>query len=310
MKILVIFAGGTIGSAESDGVIKPDEKTNFRLIVGHIKRTGDTDTQFDTCCPCSFLSENLSAEKINTILDTLADKIKEDYDGIILTHGTDTLQYTAAACAYAFAQSGKTIAIVSSDYPLDDSRANGFNNFAEAVRIIKEGRRGVFVCYKNADKTKTDTHIATRLIAYPECSDSLFSLNSTLPAAKNCIPDGRYSDNREILVIDSIPNAKYTECLDGIKAIILRPYHSATINSEDKEISDICIKAKQKRVPVFLVNSREGKDYESKAVFDRLGITVLPKCAFAAIYMKCWLATSMGVDIADFVKNELYGEFC
>ena len=308
MNILVIFTGGTIGSKSCSGVIKPDSSTNFRLIDGYRERTGDM-TQFDILSPCSFLSENLSAERINIILDTIFGKIDE-YDGIILTHGTDTLAFTAAACAYAFAECDKTIAIVSSDYPLEDPKANGFDNFTEAIRVIKEGRRGVFVCYKNADKDETDTHIATRLIAYPECSDNLFSIDGSAPVAKGNLSGGRYSDKREVLVIDSMPNAVYPESLDGVKAIIIRPYHSATINSEDGELSRLCMFARDKNIPVFLVNLREGKDYESKLAFDNLGITVLPKCTFSAIYMKCWLAASVGADIAEFVKEEIYGEFC
>lgn len=308
MNILVIFTGGTIGSKAHFGVIKPDNSTNFRLIDGYRERMGDK-TQFDTLSPCSFLSENLTADRLNTILDAISDKIN-NYDGIILTHGTDTLNFTAAAVAYAFAEVKKTIAIVSSDYPLEDSRANGFENFAEAVRIIKEGKCGVFVCYKNADRTHTDTHIATRLIAYPECSDNLYSLRGNEPSAKVSYPNGRYSEDREILVLDSMPNAKYPDNLDGIKAVILRPYHSATVNSEDKDLFALCDKAKERGIPVFLVNSREGKDYESKIAFGKMGITVLPGCVFAAIYMKCWLAASMGADIDKFVEDEIYGEFC
>lgn len=308
MKILVIFTGGTIGSAESGGVIKPDQKTNFRLIDGYRERTGD-DTELDTLSPCSFLSENLSAERINTILDTIEGAI-ERYDGIILTHGTDSLHYTAAACAYAFSGCGKTVALVSSDYPLDDCRANGFDNFSGAMRIIKEGRRGVFVCYKNAEADKAETHIATRLISYPECSDNLFSLQGDEPTAKVSFPKVRYSDERDILVLDSMPDARYPDNLDGVKAVVLRPYHSATVNSEDKELIALCERAKGKKIPVFLVNSREGKDYESKKAFDKLGITVLPKCTFAAIYMKCRLAVSLGEDIKEFVLKEIYGEFC
>ncbi len=308
MKILVIFTGGTIGSKADFGVIKPDESTKFALIDGHKKRTGD-ETSFETLSPCSFLSENLSAERLNIILDTISSKIEDDYDGIILTHGTDTLQFTASACAYAFSDAKMPIVIVSSDYPLDDSRANGFDNFAEAINVIKEGRKGVFVCYKNADRDDTDTHIATRLIVYPECSDNLFSFQGNEPYVRASFPNSRYSNGREVLVLDSMPNARYPD-IDDAKAIILRPYHSATVNSEDKELVNLCEKAKGKKVPVFLVNSREGKDYESKIAFERMGITVLPECAFAAIYMKCWLAASMGADIKEFVLKEIYGEFC
>ena len=111
-------------------------------------------------------------------------------------------------------------------------------------------------------------------------------------------------------MLDSMPNARYPDNLDGIKTIILRPYHSATVNTEDKELIVLCEKAKGQSIPVFLINSREGKDYESKIAFDKMDIVVLPKCTFAAIYMKCWLAVSIGANIKEFVLKEIYGEFC
>ena len=51
------------------------------------------------CEPLSILSENLTVDHWNRLLDTLRPVLREGraaYEGIILTHGTDTLAYTAA----------------------------------------------------------------------------------------------------------------------------------------------------------------------------------------------------------------------
>lgn len=310
MKILVIFTGGTIGSAEKASVIKLENSTDYTLLNEYRKRSKDFDTVFEACSPCKFFSENLSAGRLNQILDAVADGVKGDFDGIILTHGTDTLAFTAAACAYAFASAEKPIAVVSSDYPLDDERANGVCNFEAGVRLIAENRRGVFVPYKNENEPTAEAHIATRLVRFSECSDSLQSLSGKTPAARDCIPNGRYSDLSGVLVCESMPALYEIGDVAGCKAVILKPYHSATVNTQDKEIIKLCERAKSKNIPVLLVNSRDGKNYESKTAFDKLGIKVLPRCAFSAIYVKCWLAASIGVPVGEFVEKEIYGEFC
>lgn len=61
------------------------------------------------------------------------------YDGIVVTHGTDTLQYTSAFLAYIFDGLNVPIVLVSANYPLDDSRSNGFENFVGAIDFIKSG---------------------------------------------------------------------------------------------------------------------------------------------------------------------------
>ena len=54
----------------------------------------------------------------------------------------------------------------------------------------------------------------------------------------------------------------------------------------------------------------EQKDYESKKVYDELGIIVLPPCGINALYVKCWVAISLEADIKSFVKRPIAREFC
>ena len=56
----------------------------------------------------------------------------EKYDGIIITHGTDTLQYTSAMLGYMFDDVSIPIVLVSSNYVLEDKRANGLINLSKA----------------------------------------------------------------------------------------------------------------------------------------------------------------------------------
>lgn len=99
----------------------------------------------------SKLVSNMFSEDINfshyNLLAREIDKIKEECDGVIITHGTDTITYTS--CALAFALEGLSIPIIlvgsqrSSDRPSSDA----FLNLYLACRFIADSDFfGVGVC--------------------------------------------------------------------------------------------------------------------------------------------------------------------
>lgn len=65
-------------------------------------------------------------------------------EGIILTHGSDTIQYTASflSCIEEFTHI--PVMVVCSNYVLTDNRANGLRNFSAAVDL--SGTNAVMVC--------------------------------------------------------------------------------------------------------------------------------------------------------------------
>lgn len=92
MKILVVFTGGTIGCVRKGKVLSPDNKQKYMLTQMYLDRYGDVD--FDTAEPYTVLSENLEGCHMNRLADCLQSYDLNSYDGIVVTHGTDTLQYT------------------------------------------------------------------------------------------------------------------------------------------------------------------------------------------------------------------------
>ena len=324
-RILVVFTGGTIGSSVSDGWISPDGDTKHLIIEKYRNITGDKETIFIPIIPYTTLSEYLSEREINLLSDCLFENIDKGYDGIIVTHGTDTIQYTAAALSYMLSGADIPIVLVSAAYPLEDERSNGVSNFTGAVEFIKKKvGKGVFVSYKNEGCEKTDIHIGTRLMAHQEGDADLYSLdkvpyayldengitiNKEIKASKGA---GKIelSHCPEILMIESKVGERYDYNLDNIKAIILVPYHSATLNTKDENFVNLCLKAREKGIPVFLVNKRKGVTYESAKLYDDLRIELLPFSSKISIYVKCWIGLSKDEDIREFVKMPLAQEFC
>ena len=178
-NILLVFTGGTIGSAVSDGVIDTNKTQGFKLLeLFHHEDPQAEDIQFSTLLPLQILSENMAPSAWQILINAIVSQNLANYDGIIITHGTDTLAYTAAALSYYFNALKVPMLLVSSDYSLDDARANGLSNFRCAVDFIRQNiRAGVFVPYANQNQTM-QVHHAARLTCSLQLTGDFYSVQN------------------------------------------------------------------------------------------------------------------------------------
>lgn len=164
-KILVIFTGGTIGSVKvknvilqpseaiKRGLLKSNDVSNSSLLLNTLKKQRKEQEynldRFEVINAMEVLSENMSIDYYNKLLRFLAKLKLEEYKGVIITHGTDTLGYTANLIGMMLNEVTVPVMLVSSDYVVSDSRANGIKNFVNAVNYIdsENALPGVYVSY-------------------------------------------------------------------------------------------------------------------------------------------------------------------
>ncbi len=321
MKIAVIFTGGTIGSCVKDDFIGVDNKMQYVLLK---KYENDTEITFETFSPYSILSENLSANELNLLQEEISKRLAENYDGIIVTHGSDTLQCSSTAIEYAFPDCSIPIMFVSADYPLEDERSNGYPNLQGAVEFIRNKiGQGVFVSYKNDNENITNIHIPSRILGHNELSANVYSIdkfpfaqyngnftinNIKLPEKKQPLGIVNYSDESQILVIPNVPGQSYSYCLENTKAILFKPYHCATLNTANEKLVNFCKRATENQIPMFVLGANSEAGYESTRIYKELNINPLPHGTFISAYMKMWIATSMNYDINEFMKKPITNE--
>lgn len=97
------------------------------------------------------------------------------YDGFVITHGTDTMAYTAAALSYLIQNSPKPIVITGAQRPINmeitDSKANLYDSFMYASSDVACGVQIVFngkvILGTRARKTHTKSFKAFSSINYP-----------------------------------------------------------------------------------------------------------------------------------------------
>lgn len=312
MNLAVIFTGGTIGSRTgTDGWIAPNKEQPYAILEQYRKEHENKakEIEFDCVMPYQILSENLDAEHLMLLIDTIQEKVQKNrYDGIIVCHGTDTLQYTAAILDYVFADITIPLFLVSSNYPLEDTRANGLANFYYAVESVSKNLQGVFAVYQNSDG-KTYIHRGSRMLAHQTFEDDLFSIHHRFVGCYD--EHGTWVDGEGLaekpekipyhgltFVTDSIlwlrayPGMAYPELSSAVKAIVLESYHSGTIaiNSELERLAEM---AKRQETPIYLVGAVcSSSGYETKQNYARLGIHVLENQTPIGVYCRLWLEMS------------------
>ena len=305
MKILTVFTGGTIGSTKSEGVISPDSENSYKLLEMYSKK--DKKVEFTAVQPLNILSENMNGKFLTQLYKCISSYDLSRFDGVIVAHGTDTLQYTAAYLSYAFGLCKTPIVIVSANFPLEDRRSNGFHNFCGAVEIIRSRKgRGVFVSYANCE-CFADIHRGAKVLQHTAYSDELYSIHDNIFGeihGKEFVKNDFYSEQQDeisladcteleetsnVLYVKPYVGMTYPHITNETKVVLLEGYHSGTLNTDGDELTKFCLDAEKCGVPVYLTGAEQGFFYESKLMFEKLKINVLPPASPIAMYMKLWM---------------------
>ena len=296
MKLLTVFTGGTISCSEADGVLSPDSQ-NGSYLLGMARQAGVRD-DFETVQPFSVLSENMTAAHLRALRACIAERLGEGYDGVIVTHGTDTLAYTAAYLDFVFGAQETPVVLVSANYPLRDSRSNGLQNFVAAADFLRTGEKGVFVAYHNTGDRQTTIHRGREVLPQTPYEDSVFSLfmqpcgwmENGVWTRNPDHPQTAQDDlsacelNGRVLFLRPYVGMVYP-ALPDVKAVLLEGWHSGTLPTATPELQAFCRAAREKGVGVYLTGNRDGFAYESKQQFEALGIRTMQPMSPSAAYV-------------------------
>jgi len=307
MKILLVTTGGTIASIIDDGVI--DVSPQGKLLVLKKYREIDNDTQFEIMSPVNILSENITADDYKIIAKTMLSIDYDKYDGVIVTHGSDTLAYTSAMLGLLLSDIEKPVCVVAADKSLQDEKSNGMDNFVAAVQVIKAQKNGVFVPYRNADMV-TYIHIGTKLFESSVLSDDFYSLggacgeykNGTLQFFDKQFRADKLNDKanailsftKKIVQVCPYPLLDYSRIdIEGVDAVIHRTYHAGSMcvnNDENTSVLSLVARCKDKNIPFYICGLTSGKDnYFSMSSILKREVNVLFDMSSACAYMKVML---------------------
>jgi L-asparaginase len=145
-KVLLLHTGGTLGMEGSrPGPLRPGAFVEeLRGKVPELWRIADLELEIVSNVDSSDMSPSLwqgLAKAIHERLDTC--------EGIVVTHGTDTMAYTAAALSFMLQNLHKPVVLTGSQVPLGAIRSDARLNLIDAVTAAARGQDlpEVVICF-------------------------------------------------------------------------------------------------------------------------------------------------------------------
>ncbi len=144
-KILLIHTGGTIGMVKDkdSGVLKPDFFYNsISKMIPELSDIADIITEI----PFVVDSSELNSEHWGKIADLIG-KYVEVVDGVVITHGTDTLTYTASALSFMLQNLPIPVVLTGAQKPLSELRTDAKSNLINAIELATCGVNEVSIFF-------------------------------------------------------------------------------------------------------------------------------------------------------------------
>ncbi len=170
-RILLLTTGGTIASLPTDDGLAPglDGEDLAELLP-----RGVTDSYDITIRDILHLdSSNIQPEEWQTIARHVFEQ-RGAYDGIVITHGTDTMAYTASILSFMLRGISIPVVLTGAQLPMTHPLSDGMENLRTALAMAASKVAGVFLAFDRkvilgcrAVKTRTTDFDAFESVNWP-----------------------------------------------------------------------------------------------------------------------------------------------
>ena len=142
-RILMLGTGGTIACVSSaDGLVPALDGPAMIRLVPELEEVCAIETKQIL----NLDSSNLSPEHWQIIAKAIAANY-ENYDGFVITHGTDTMAYTAAALSQMLHNCQKPVVLTGAQLPIQAEGSDAPNNIYHAFLAATSPLKGVALVF-------------------------------------------------------------------------------------------------------------------------------------------------------------------
>ena len=141
-KILLLTTGGTIASLPGGDGLEPHRSEVMERELNQLRTYYDITVDDVICLD----SSNIRPEEWQLIARRIFEE-RRGYDGIVVSHGTDTMAYTASAVTFMLPNIDLPVVFTGSQLPLADMLSDGPDNLRTAFAMAASGHPGVFLAF-------------------------------------------------------------------------------------------------------------------------------------------------------------------
>ncbi len=141
-KILLLTTGGTIASMPGGEGLEPHRSGVMERELNQLRTYFDITVRDVMCLD----SSNIRPEEWQQIARDIFDG-RAGFDGVVVSHGTDTMAYTASAVTFMLPNIDVPVVFTGSQLPLADMLSDGPDNLRTAFAMAASGHAGVFLAF-------------------------------------------------------------------------------------------------------------------------------------------------------------------
>ncbi len=141
-KILLLTTGGTIASVPGGEGLEPHRSDVMERELEQLRTYYDIVVEDVMCLD----SSNIRPQQWQLIATHIFEN-RANYDGIVVSHGTDTMAYSASAVTFMLPNIDKPVVFTGSQLPLADILSDGPDNLRTAFAMAASGNPGVFLAF-------------------------------------------------------------------------------------------------------------------------------------------------------------------
>ena len=208
-KVTILSTGGTIASRVDyrTGAVQPAlTAEDLTSVVPELASLADIDAHI----LYSEFSENLTPSHWKGMAEEVAKRIRAGTDGVVISHGTDTMHYTAAALSFALQNLPVPVLVVGAQRSSDRPSSDSASNLTGAVGLAARADMAVvgLVMHQDLSDRYIVAHIGTRVRkCHTSRRDTFKSINSP-PLARYDLATGRAD------MLDGVPGRDRARLLE------------------------------------------------------------------------------------------------
>jgi len=140
--ILLLTTGGTIASVPGGDGLQPADAGVFAREMEQLRTYYDITVRELICLD----SSNIRPVEWQLIAEGIWNN-RQGFDGIVVSHGTDTMAYTASAVTFMLPNIDLPVVFTGSQLPLADVLSDGPDNLRTAFAMAAAGYPGIFLAF-------------------------------------------------------------------------------------------------------------------------------------------------------------------
>jgi len=262
-KILLLNTGGTIASNKSENGLVP-KYSGLDLIncIPKLKRLCNINYK-DIL---NIDSSNIQPEDWVIIAKEVYEGLKI-YDGIVLTHGTDTMAYTSSILSFMIKNLRKPVVITGAQTPLTENKNDGKKNLLDAFLVCINGLPGVNIVFNGkiikgcrAFKAGTKNYNAYISVNYPYLGRVINSNVDIYANKKTYFSESIKLDDKiksNVFLLKLIPGTKpeIFDCLAnmGYKGIVIESFGVGGIPYIKRNLLEKVIIMIEKNISIIII---------------------------------------------------------